>query len=590
MKKAMITSLLILSICTFMNYNSPGQEYKKGYAKLIHSAFVLRKKKKYMEGISLIQRAIKIDSSAKYWAYLHIANFASLAHQNNLAFSYLDKVLHSPIAWKIGWEAYTKKGLKPLQSDHRWTSYQQVIDSLLRRSKFVRDSIQHIKDSIQHIKDSIGMVKQHYYKKIQNKIERYTTNNLIPNTWKSLPATLLYDSLQSLKNNYPFHSASHYLCFYITLNDTFKTCYLIQLPKHFDYHKRYPLLIVLHGAVRYNHPPKYADSSFLSFFFTQYSKLSDSLNFISVYPFASPQYNWMTSDKGFSLVPKIIKEMKKCFNIDDSRIYISGHSNGATGSFNYLVKDPTLFAAFSGFNNKPVVMTGGTFIKNAINRNFYNISTDKDYYFPLGGHKKLANKADSLGIEWHNEIYYGFPHWFPKFPQSEEAFEHIFADMQQHIRNPFHHHIYWQCDDVEYGRCDWLKINKLDTLSAPVKWQKPVNFIVTHWVNTRDTSKIIDSTVKAFNFPRKSGAIEADYSNNTFNLKTSCVSSFTLYLSPEMINFNRPVQIFINGHKIFDKKMDFDKAFMLSNFKNTYDRQAIWVNKITLIVNECKTR
>lgn len=546
-----------------LSQQAKGQDYKKGYSKLIDSAFVLRKQKKYTEGIALIKQAILIDSSAKYWAYLHIANFASLDHNNNLAFTYLNKVLYSPIAGNVYWKYYNKKALRHLRSDPRWAWYQNMLDSL------------------QHAKDSISLVKQNHFKEQQQLIKTYANTHLVPPEWDTLSARSLYDSLRTVRNHYPFHSSSRYLCFYATINDTFKTNYLIQLPHNFNYQKEYPMLIVLHGAVRHNHPPKFSDSTFLHFFGTSFAELADSLDFISVYPFASPEYNWMTSDKGFPFIPAIIKEMKKCFNINDSRVYISGHSNGATGSFNYLVKDPTPFAAFSGFNNKPVVLTGGTFIKNALNRNFYNISTDKDYYFPLEGHLKLAHIADSLRIDWHNEVYYGYPHWFPGFPASRKAFEHVFTFMKTHSRNPFQHHLYWQCDDTRHGRCDWLQINELDTSGSPKKWQRPINFSVSHWIDVHDTSMVIDSTVEAFNFPRRSGAVDASYNKNTFFLKTSCVHSFTLYLSPEMVNFKRPVRIFVNRKKVFDKRMKFDKHFIISNFKDHFDRQAVWVNKIT---------
>ena len=80
----------------------------------------------------------------------------------------------------------------------------------------------------------------------------------------------------------------------------------------------------------------------------------------------------MTSDDGFFMIPKIVRTIKQSINIDDNKVFIAGHSNGATGTFSYLMKEPTMFAGFYGFNTHPKVYTGGTFIENTSNRSFIN--------------------------------------------------------------------------------------------------------------------------------------------------------------------------------------------------------------------------
>ncbi len=58
------------------------------------------------------------------------------------------------------------------------------------------------------------------------------------------------------------------------------------------------------------------------------------------------------------MVPSILRQMKQVINIDDNRVFVSGHSNGATGSFSYMLKQPAPFAGFYGFNTRPVIATG----------------------------------------------------------------------------------------------------------------------------------------------------------------------------------------------------------------------------------------
>ncbi len=164
------------------------------------------------------------------------------------------------------------------------------------------------------------------------------------------------------------------------------------------------------------------DTTGMNLYFSQFGY---QRNVIVVYPHANREFNWMFPDDGFHMVLDIVKDIKRYFNIDDNKVFISGHSNGATGVMSYLLKSPSFFAGFYGFNSNPRIHTGGTFIKNALNRSYFNVATDKDYYFPLSGHDTLERIAKSYGIDWQNHVYHGFPHWFPQFKESYGAFKLI---------------------------------------------------------------------------------------------------------------------------------------------------------------------
>lgn len=134
----------------------------------------------------------------------------------------------------------------------------------------------------------------------------------------------------------------------------------------------------------------------------------------------------MTSDKGFFIVPAIVKQLKKAININDNKIFITGHSNGATGSFSYLIKQPTQFAGFYGFNTEPKVYTGGTFIENVLNRSFINFSTDQDYYFPPNANDSLNKLMDSINADYKDYRYKGFPHWFLNLMNLNQRIKYYF--------------------------------------------------------------------------------------------------------------------------------------------------------------------
>lgn len=50
-----------------------------------------------------------------------------------------------------------------------------------------------------------------------------------------------------------------------------------------------------------------------------------------------------------------------------------------------------------------------------------------------------------------------------------------------------------------------------------------------------------------------------------------------------MVDMIKPVIIYINGIKKAGKKPAFNKSFIINNF-NTYDRKAIWVDRIDITI------
>lgn len=89
-----------------------------------------------------------------------------------------------------------------------------------------------------------------------------------------------------------------------------------------------------------------------------------------------------------------------------------------------------------------------------------------------------------------------------------------------------------------------------------------------------------DVNKNAFDFPRKSGKVKAEYSGNIFKIETSCIQSFSILISPEMVDLNKKIKVFINGKLYFDQKIQYDRKLMLKNFENNRDRSQIWVNAL----------
>lgn len=91
-----------------------------------------------------------------------------------------------------------------------------------------------------------------------------------------------------------------------------------------------------------------------------------------------------------------------------------------------------------------------------------------------------------------------------------------------------------------------------------------------------------DADHRAFDFPRRSGTVNAKFDNNIFSIKTSCVKAFRLYISPQMIDMKKPVTVYVNGERVFRDKVKYNDDFMMSSFEQHKDRTQIWVNYIDI--------
>jgi len=136
--------------------------------------------------------------------------------------------------------------------------------------------------------------------------------------------------------------------------------YRILYPKNFDKTKKYPLTLFLHGIGERGDDNKlqlkYVDKVFLN----QYNY--DNYQSVVIFPQAPLDDNWSSRlltkneirqvfpenekpTKSLKLVIKLMDSLVGEHFIDDKRLYLSGLSNGAMGSFELLKNRPNMFAS-----------------------------------------------------------------------------------------------------------------------------------------------------------------------------------------------------------------------------------------------------
>jgi poly(3-hydroxybutyrate) depolymerase len=105
--------------------------------------------------------------------------------------------------------------------------------------------------------------------------------------------------------------------------------------------KKVPIIIISHGMS--DNPLKAADMF-------KMHEIGEREGFITVYTFSSDRYKWnlnmsedLLSDMDFYV--KLIEYLKKAYPVDETRVYLSGFSNGAGMAMTFALLHPELIAA-----------------------------------------------------------------------------------------------------------------------------------------------------------------------------------------------------------------------------------------------------
>jgi predicted esterase len=362
----------------------------------------------------------------------------------------------------------------------------------------------------------------------------------------------------------------------------------VYIPASYKRSVKNSAVVMLHGAVgmsKFNDIDSLANS--------EEDVLFDALkaqNYIVIRPIAdkSKQFDWVTSKYShgneyyinltFKVLNDILTSLKKVLNIDDSRVYAFGHSDGSDGAVGLGIYKPNAFAGVVGYNSMlNNIFARDYYIRNIQNRPTYLVHSDLDDLRPILMTRAIVDSLKKTDKQlWYKE-YTGYQH-FDKHLDIDVPLACKF--MNGISRNPFGDSIYWETYlNGPYSACDWLEISKVDTAAKPANWHQPLN------VPSYDKGKKEWRDGPYYFDLNKSATVKANYKDNTFNLQTSGITEVALKISPTMVNLNKPVNVTANGKQIFKAMVKADKNYLLNNFAQTADRDAIWVNSIKLKVD-----
>jgi predicted esterase len=343
---------------------------------------------------------------------------------------------------------------------------------------------------------------------------------------------------------------------------------VVDVPAAYRPDARWPVRIQLHGGVS---RPADADARAVS------PNRIQGEEAIYLHPRGFAKAEWWHLNQYENMVA-LLDWVTRTYNVDENRVYMTGVSDGATGSYFYAMKLTTPFSAFLPLNgNMRVLATPGTrangqmYAGNLVNKPLFIVNGGRDPLYPLVAVTPHVEMIEAAGaqVEFRPQPEAGHDtSWWPAERSHFEAF------VTAHPRQPHPESLSWESERTDrYNRAHWLVINELG--------RRPADDAALEDVN-RFTASGGEQRMFARTWP--SGRVDARRNGNTFDVRTRGVTRFTLLLSPDVIEFSAPIVVRVNGNVASSGPLHESVRTLLEWHARDHDRTMLYTAELSVKV------
>lgn len=230
----------------------------------------------------------------------------------------------------------------------------------------------------------------------------------------------------------------------------------IEVPDDYDPARKWPMRVQLHGGVDRQDPEEGRRR--------RDNRIKGEPQ-IYVHPFGWSDAAWWHGPQVENIL-SLIDRVKRQYNVDESRIYLTGTSDGGTGTYYLGMKEPTVFASFLPLIGNPGVLSnpmthvdGQLYISNLVNRPFFVINGMNDPKYPAARIAPYLELLDKAGVSMTFRPQQTGGHdtsWWGSERANYETFVH------EHPRVPHPALLSWETERVDrYNRVQWLVVDEL---------------------------------------------------------------------------------------------------------------------------------
>jgi predicted esterase len=248
--------------------------------------------------------------------------------------------------------------------------------------------------------------------------------------------------------------------FYSDVDDT-EQPYGLYIPKNYDAQRKYPLVVMLHGAGsnhRLSMKRVFGKSNLPGETDVEASRYFPEWKDVE-YFVASPYARGTMGYQGIAEkdVMDVLTDVKKRFSIDEDRIYLTGLSMGGGGTLWIGLTRPDLWAAMAPVCPAPPPGTDDLAV-NGLNIPFHFFHGDQDQAVPVTVSRNWTKKLKELGAQIEYIEYPGVNHnsW-------ENAYKDgfIFEWFSKFKRNAFPNEVRFNSRNYKYTKAYWVHIDQL---------------------------------------------------------------------------------------------------------------------------------
>lgn len=328
--------------------------------------------------------------------------------------------------------------------------------------------------------------------------------------------------------------------------------YLVKLPPEYHHGRAYPVLVVL--------PSPGADPQE---FLTPLIAEADRHGYIMIVPewagqFFGKGYSWTGAEHVFATAA--LRDVVRHFTVDNDKVFVVGFADGANMAMDVGASHPDLFAGVIAMG--PTPKWGGQFLyywQNAQKLPFYVITGEGaagltdikriyDEWMPKG-YPSMMSLYKGRGIEWYSAETPVFFDWMSRKTRASATATLANASAGGPQRRP------WVTQREGDNHFYWLQVDGI----APGNLQRP---------NGNNIPAEISGDVRG---------------NNTIDVRCRGVTKLTVWLTADLIDWSKPVNVLLKGGNPPGYKprvLEPNLEVLLEDYFDRGDRRMLFLNKL----------
>lgn len=336
---------------------------------------------------------------------------------------------------------------------------------------------------------------------------------------------------------------------------------VVDVPSGYDPTKPMQLRVQLHGGVGRpspNTPARGDKPSGLSSPARTVNRIEGEQQ-IYLHPSGWAAAQWWDEEQIDNIL-RAVDALKRKYNIDESRIYLTGISDGGTGVYYMALKEPNPWSSYLPLNGSIAVIRapqngadGEMYGNNLTNAPLYIVNGELDNLYPVDQVEPHVKWFQSMGVPLVFSPQPGAGHNTAWWPTEREPFETF---VREHARIAHPAKLSWETERTDkFNRNRWLVINEL----------------------RQDASRATELKDRGFfQHTKLSGRVDVTRDGNAFEVKVRDVAAVTLLLSPDVIDFSKPVTVTVNDKPAFAGLVKKDPATLLRWAARDNDRTTLY--------------